>query len=135
MQLTGFGRRVDSNVAVENDSQLANRIAIPSVLRLFSSRAAKPRPLTVLPAESATEPTAAPRSCLLAACTAGARATVLEMRCGDQEACRLRALGVCEGASVNVLDARHAMLLEVRGTRIALGKALTAGITVQPQST
>lgn len=108
------------------------------MLRLFSSRAATPRSLTVLPAEPASDAQrsdAAPRACLLAACTAGARATVLEMRCGDQEACRLRALGVCEGASVNVLDARHAMLLEVRGTRIALGKALTAGITVQPQST
>ena len=75
---------------------------------------------------------ATPRACLLAACAAGDRATVLEMRCGDAEACRLRALGVCEGASLNVLDARHAMLLEVRGTRLALGKALTAGITVQP---
>jgi Fe2+ transport system protein FeoA len=81
-------------------------------------------------------PAAAPaaRSCLLAACSAGSRATVLEMRCGENEACRLRALGICEGASVNVVDARHAMLLDVRGTRIALGRALTAGITVQPQS-
>jgi Fe2+ transport system protein FeoA len=106
------------------------------VLRFFSSRSATSRQLAVLPAQAApaavaAEPTA-PRACLLAACARGARATVLEMRCGDSEACRLRALGVCEGASVNVLDARHAMLLEVRGTRIALGKALTAGITVQP---
>ena len=106
------------------------------MLRFFSRRAASPRQLAVLPAEAAPAAVAgeraAPRACLLAACTAGARATVLEMRCGDAEACRLRALGVCEGASLNVLDARHAMLLDVRGTRIALGKALTAGITVQP---
>jgi Fe2+ transport system protein FeoA len=106
------------------------------VLRFFSSRAASSRQLAVLPVETApvsvAGESATPRACLLAACTAGARATVLEMRCGDAEACRLRALGVCEGASVNVLDARHAMLLDVRGTRIALGKALTAGITVQP---
>ena len=74
------------------------------------------------------------RSCLLAACSAGSRATVLEMRCGENEACRLRALGICEGASVGVVDTRHAMLLDVRGTRIALGRALTAGITVQPLS-
>ena len=73
------------------------------------------------------------RSCLLAACSAGSRATVLEMRCGENEACRLRALGLCEGASVNVVDTRHAMLLDVRGTRLALGRALTAGITVRPQ--
>ena len=71
------------------------------------------------------------RTCLLAACSAGARATVVEMRCGENEACRLRALGLCEGASVNVVDTRHAMLVDVRGTRLALGRALTAGITVQ----
>jgi hypothetical protein len=33
---------------------------------------------------------------------------------------------------VSVIDARHAMVLDVRGTRLALGSALTAGITVQP---
>jgi len=41
---------------------------------------------------------------------------------------------MCEGTSVNVIASRHAMLLEVRGTRLALGSAITAGITVQPQS-
>ncbi len=85
-------------------------------------------------AAAATEGQPAGRSCLLAACSAGSRATVLEMRCGENEACRLRALGLCEGASVGVVDTRHAMLLDVRGTRIALGHALTAGITVRPQS-
>jgi Fe2+ transport system protein FeoA len=39
---------------------------------------------------------------------------------------------LCEGTDVSVIDARHAMLLDVRGTRLALGSALTAGITVQP---
>jgi Fe2+ transport system protein FeoA len=68
----------------------------------------------------------------LASCRAGSRATVLEMRCGEAEACRLRALGLCEGASVSVVDSRHCMLLEVRGARLALGAALTAGITVLP---
>ena len=57
---------------------------------------------------------------------------VMEVRCGDQEACRLRAIGLCEGARVNIVDARNAVLLEVRGTRIALGRALGAGITVRP---
>ncbi|MFY7923848.1 MAG: FeoA domain-containing protein, partial [Gemmatimonas sp.] len=47
-------------------------------------------------------------------------------------ACRLRALGLCEGTAVYIIDARDSMLLEVRGTRLALGAALTAGITVQP---
>lgn len=86
---------------------------------------------TAVEAQTASQP--GTRSCLLAACSAGSRATVLEMRCGENEACRLRALGLCEGASVNVVDTRHAMLLDVRGTRLALGRALTAGITVQPQ--
>jgi Fe2+ transport system protein FeoA len=105
------------------------------VLRFFRPKPASTRQLAVLPEPAADAATSSPvpeRACLLAACSVGARATVLEMRCGDQEACRLRALGVCEGASVSVLDARHAMVLDVRGTRIALGKALTAGITVRP---
>jgi len=106
------------------------------VLSFFTrNKPSRPRELTVI-AETATEAqTASPpgtRSCLLAACSAGSRATVLEMRCGENEACRLRALGLCEGASVNVVDTRHAMLLDVRGTRLALGRALTAGITVRP---
>jgi ferrous iron transport protein A len=99
------------------------------VLRFFRNRSASARQLAVLDADKAPTDT---RDCLLASCEAGSRATVLEMRCDDVQACRLRALGVCEGACVSVLDARHAMLLEVRGTRIALGKALTAGITVRP---
>jgi Fe2+ transport system protein FeoA len=103
------------------------------VLRFFRRPAAPPRQLTVLqpPTDRASAAESA-RDCSLAACEVGARATVLEMRCDDVQACRLRALGVCEGACVSVLDARHAMLLDVRGTRIALGKALTAGITVRP---
>lgn len=52
--------------------------------------------------------------------------------CGTDDACRLRALGMCEGTSVSVIDTRHAMVLDVRGTRLALGSALTNGITVQP---
>ena len=98
------------------------------------NKPSRSRELTVIAeAAQASEP-AETRSCLLASCSAGSRATVLEMRCGENEACRLRALGLCEGASVGVVDTRHAMLLDVRGTRIALGHALTAGITVQPLS-
>jgi ferrous iron transport protein A len=96
------------------------------VLRLFSRRS---RALPVLPAVQAGT---ADGACALGAVRAGSWAMVVEMRCGDQEACRLRALGVCEGARVNVVDARHATLLEVRGTRIALGRALSDGITVRP---
>lgn len=73
------------------------------------------------------------RPCTLAQCRPGSRATVLGFdNCGSDEACRLRALGLCEGTAVSVIDARHAMVLDVRGTRLALGSAITAGITVQP---
>ncbi len=78
---------------------------------------------------------AARTTCALNACVAGTRVTVVDIECSGDEACRLRALGFCEGTSVNVIDARDAMLLEVRGTRLALGSALTAGITVQPVNT
>jgi Fe2+ transport system protein FeoA len=33
---------------------------------------------------------------------------------------------------VNIIDSRDAMLLDVRGTRLAIGSALSAGITVRP---
>jgi Fe2+ transport system protein FeoA len=57
----------------------------------------------------------------------------VEVHCGEAEACRLRALGLCEGASVSVLEApRHCTLLDVRGSRLALGSALSAAITVLP---
>ena len=74
----------------------------------------------------------AQRTCALAACRPGSRATVVDIGCATDKACRLRALGLCEGTDVSVIDARHAMLLDVRGTRLALGSALTAGIMVQP---
>ena len=83
-------------------------------------------------ADSRSSTETAGGACALASCAAGSRATVLEMRCGEAEACRLRTLGLCEGASVSVVDSRHCMLLEVRGARLALGAALTAGITVLP---
>ena len=74
------------------------------------------------------------RSCALSACRSGSQATVVDIGCAPDEACRLRALGVCEGASIRVIDDRHCMVLDVRGTRLALGNALTVGIMVQPES-
>ncbi len=75
---------------------------------------------------------ASAQPCTLSQCRPGSRATVIGLdNCGSDEACRLRALGLCEGTSVSVIDSRHAMVLDVRGTRLALGSALTAGITVQ----
>lgn len=98
---------------LENHSQLrkARSIALPTI---------QPTPAVV-----------ATRTCALSACQSGSQATVVDIGCAPDEACRLRALGVCEGASISVIDARHCMVLDVRGTRLALGNALTSGITVQ----
>jgi Fe2+ transport system protein FeoA len=73
-------------------------------------------------------------ACPLAACRNGHRAVVLSVDCPVAEACRLRALGVYEGASVAVVDSRNGLLLQVRGARLAIGAAVAAAITVVPIS-
>jgi Fe2+ transport system protein FeoA len=85
-----------------------------------------------LPAFAELDATAPERTCALAACLPGSRATVVDIACSPDEGCRLRALGLYEGSKVCVIDSRHCMVLDVRGTRLALGQALAAGITVQP---
>lgn len=79
---------------------------------------------------------AAPRArcaeCTLSACARGCRAAVLHVGCEDAEASRLRALGLHEGACVTVVDSRNGMLLEVKGSRLALGDAVAAAIRVLP---
>ena len=101
------------------------------MLKLLSRRRS-PAALPVLPARP-TSCDVAPRvACALTACGDGARATVLEVACGDGEACRLRALGLCEGAAVSIVRARDCTLLEVRGARLAVSHSLAAGITVLP---
>ncbi len=70
-------------------------------------------------------------TCPLANCAPGSQATVVGLGCSPDEGCRLRALGLYEGSQVCVVEARHCMLVDVRGTRLALGNDLTAGITVQ----
>jgi Fe2+ transport system protein FeoA len=74
-------------------------------------------------------------ACPLAACARGARAAVLRMECDGGEARRLRNLGVYEGAHVTVLDRQDGLLLDVRGSRLALGAALASSITVLPLGT
>jgi Fe2+ transport system protein FeoA len=73
--------------------------------------------------------------CALAACAAGCQAAVLQMGCEGEEAERLRQLGLYEGACVKVVDSRNGMLLEVKGARLALGKALASSIRVMPLGT
>ncbi|MDX2193041.1 MAG: FeoA family protein [Gemmatimonadales bacterium] len=86
---------------------------------------------TVLKPQPTFQPDPA-TTCALAACEPGIRARIVALCCGSEEACRLRALGVSEGAPIEVIDRRHSMVVNVRGTRLALGSPLTATITVQP---
>jgi Fe2+ transport system protein FeoA len=41
-------------------------------------------------------------------------------------------MGLFEGSQVRVLDSRNGMLLEVKGSRLALGEALARAIKVLP---
>ena len=70
--------------------------------------------------------------CPLAACATGCRAAVLHMACDGSEARRLRTLGLFEGACVTVVEAQGGMLLDVCGSRLALGPDLARSITVLP---
>ena len=71
-------------------------------------------------------------ACPLAHCIRGSRAAVLRMDCDGPEACRLRTLGLYEGACVRILDSQEGFLLEVRGSKVALGAGLASSITVLP---
>lgn len=72
-------------------------------------------------------------TCPLLDSETGSAATVVAIECGEREACRLRALGLYEGAQVSVVGKRHCLLVDVRGTRLAIGADLAGGITVRPQ--
>jgi Fe2+ transport system protein FeoA len=71
-------------------------------------------------------------TCPLLNSAAGRAATVVSIECPEGEACRLRALGLYEGAEISVVGKRHCLLVDVRGTRLALGSELAEGITVRP---
>jgi Fe2+ transport system protein FeoA len=98
--------------------------------RLFT-RHSRPAGCPRARADDASCPVA---TCPLAACRNGHRAVVVSVDCPAAEACRLRALGVYEGANVAVLDSRNGLLLRVRGARLAVGAAVAAAITVIPLS-
>jgi Fe2+ transport system protein FeoA len=54
------------------------------------------------------------------------------MECGDGEASRLRNLGLFEGSCVTVVDRQGSLVLDVAGSRLALGPAVASEITVLP---
>lgn len=71
-------------------------------------------------------------SCPLGSCAVGLEATVVCIACPALDAQRLRSLGLFEGARFGVVDTRSGMVLDVRGSRLALGWEVAAGITVRP---
>lgn len=76
--------------------------------------------------EHRTEP------CPLMTLPAGVRAMVVRVGCPMADASRLRVLGVFEGAQVSVVDRRGGILLDVRGSRLALDAAVAATIIALP---
>ena len=73
-------------------------------------------------------------SCPLGVCAVGCQAMILGISCPAGDAQRLRSLGLFEGARVGIIDTRSGMVLDVRGSRLALGWEIVAGITVCPVS-
>ncbi len=115
----------------------------PDTLRLHSSCAGVPsllasprlfrRLVDWLRSPAAPRPESAVcESCPLAACIPGTQATVLCVLCHALDVQRLSTLGVFQGALVRVVDARQGVVLDVRGSRLALGHAVVSGITVRP---
>ena len=77
--------------------------------------ATEPRPLSDLPA--------------------GVRAIIHQLRCPWADAEHLRVLGVFEGARVGIISRRGGLLLDVRGSRLALDLAVAAAILAVPLAT
>ena len=106
---------------------------VPSTV--FGFRRSRPKiERDVTPTLSAS-PSSPCDSCALGVCVAGCQATVLGISCPAIDAQRLRSLGVFEGARVGIIDTRSGMVLDVRGSRLALGWEIVAGITVCPVRT
>lgn len=109
------------------DGAVDQRVAVANL----AARRHTELPQVAVPRTGAfAEPAA--NACALSTCIAGSRATILEVRCAHADACRLRALGLCEGAAVSVVNSRDCTLLEVRGARLAVSSAIAAGIMVMP---
>lgn len=71
-------------------------------------------------------------TCPLMDSKAGTESTVVAITCGEPDARRLRSMGVYEGATISVVGKKNCLLVDVRGTRLALCSGLALGIKVQP---
>lgn len=70
--------------------------------------------------------------CALTHLPTGVRAMVVKILCPHGEASRLRVLGLFEGTPVTIVDDRVGLVLDVRGTRVAIAASLAAGILGVP---
>ena len=101
-----------------------------SALRSLTRRAAAAGPRSI-PCEQEC-PLACDAPCPLLALPIGTRARILSLGCPLADASRLRVLGVFEGARVRIVDRRHGVLLDVRGSRLALDAAVAMAIVASP---
>lgn len=69
----------------------------------------------------------------LCECPKGSLCTLKSIEVEDKIMRRLEALGFVRGTSVKVLNRKRygAVIIKIRGTRIALGKAIAGGIDVE----
>ena len=70
-------------------------------------------------------------TCSLNLCARGTRARVLGLDCELEDAQKLRALGLFEGAPLRVVDLQAACVLAVLGSKVAIAHQLAARIRVQ----
>ena len=70
-------------------------------------------------------------------CEIGGRYVVAGVQVDEGITRRLEALGVNEGTHVNILNKKGSgsVIIKVRGTRLALGRRLSEGITVREEHT
>ena len=70
-------------------------------------------------------------------CEIGGRYVVAGVQVDEGITRRLEALGVNEGTAVNILNKKGSgsVIIKVRGTRLALGRRLSEGITVREEHT
>ena len=68
-------------------------------------------------------------------CEVGGRYVVAGVQVDESITRRLEALGVNEGTPVNILNKKGSgsVIIKVRGTRLALGRRLSEGITVREE--
>ena len=68
-------------------------------------------------------------------CEIGGRYVVAGVQVDEGITSRLEALGVNEGTPVNILNKKGSgsVIIKVRGTRLALGRRLSEGITVREE--